>query len=118
MPLFLFKLDELDARQQKIVERITSFIVSVYASAYFRIHFKPRAPDGLGNMIYIRDLILNHKNIDEYIFLLNKKCFQTHATAWLNPTNVALSTHSANAPFTVNDLCNPEQALPKTIATK
>ena len=36
-------------------------------------------------------------------------------TAWLNPTNVALSTFSSNPPYSIVDLQNNEQRLPNDV---
>ena len=103
--------------QKKRVEKIVSFAVSVYAPMFLSVHFCPSVPEGPGNMLYCRDLLLSHKSIDDSHFNVNVKCFIKHACNWLKPTNVALAAYSKNPPYTIQQLSDPSQRLPRRVST-
>ena len=86
---------------------------NVYAPMFMRVHFKPRAVNGLGNMIFLRELLLCYQQYDEKLLSAAvKKCFLSHAASWLNTTNVALSVHSDDLPFPIAALRSSQQSLP------
>ena len=104
--LALFAFDSpslsLDVDQINRLRRIVSFVTSVYAPMFMRVHLKPRAVNGPGNMIFLRELLLCNQQYDEELLSAAvKKCFLSHAASWLNPTNAALSVHSDDSPFPI-----------------
>jgi len=110
---------KFDDEKKHSLERITSFIASVYAPMFLRVHVKPRAPDGPENAIFLRDLLISYEQHDQN--LVNeaiKRSFLAHATTWLNPTNVALSIHSDNPPFPPSAIQSVEQSLPLEVNTQ
>ena len=85
---------------EKLVH-VCSFIVSVYAPMFLRIH-NPRAPEGPSNMIFLRNILLDFKSAMGFDYEMCEsltKAYINHSVAWLNPTNVAVSAHSANGPL-------------------
>ena len=107
-----------DAEKRNRLERIVNFVASVYAPMFLRVHSKPRASDGPGNVIFLRDLLLSFKQQDQTLVCKAiKKCFLAHATAWLNPTNVALSVFSDNPPFPLSAVLSTEHSLPSQVNT-
>ena len=56
-----------------------------------RVHLKPRAVNGPGNMVFLRELLS----------ATVKKCFLSHAASWLNLPNVALRVHADDPPFPI-----------------
>ena len=107
-----------DAEKRNRHEKIVNFVARVYAPMFLRVHLKPRASDGPGNVIFLRDLLLSFKQQDQTLVCeAIKKCFLTHATAWLNPTNVALSVFSDNPPFPLSAVLSTEQSLPSQVNT-
>ena len=44
-----------------------------------------------------------------------KKTFTKNFAAWMNPTNIALNTHSKDAAFNLKDLQDPQQSLPENV---
>jgi len=94
------------------------FIVSVYAPMFFRIHLNSRAPDGPGNMIFLRNLLLDFRSKDLELADMLKKTFTKHFVAWMNPTNVALNAHSKDPVFNLKLLQDLEQSLPDNVDTE
>ena len=86
-----------DTKKRNRFERIVKFVASVYAPMFLRVHLKPRASNGTKNAI--------------------KKCFLKHATAWLNPTNVAVSVFCDNPSFPLSTVLATEQYLPSQVHT-
>ena len=81
-----------DAEKRNRLNRIVNFVASVYAPMFLKVHSKPRASDGLENAIFSSDHLLFFSQQDQTLMCgAIKKCFLKHATAWLNPTNVAVS---------------------------
>ena len=104
--------------QQDKLHRITSYIVSVYAPMFFKIHLNSRAPEGPSNMLYIRDLLLNYSSEDTMLMEQSvKKIFVKHFNAWMNPTNVALNVYSKNPAFQLKHLLDKSQFLPDNVDT-
>ena len=69
---------------------------------FMRVHLKPRALNGPGNMIFLRELLLCYKQYDEELLsAVVKKCFLSHAVSWLNLPNVALGVHADDPPFRI-----------------
>ena len=85
---------------------------------FFWIHLNPRAPDSSGNMIFLRNLLLDFRSKDLDLADMLKKTFTKHFVAWMNPTNVALNTHSKDPAFNLKDLQDPQQSLPENIDTE
>ena len=89
-----------DAEKRNRLKRIVIFIASVYAPKFLSVHLKPRAFDGPENAIFLRDLLLFFNQQDQTLGCeAIKRCFLKHATAWLSPTNVAVSVFCDNLPF-------------------
>ena len=82
-----------DAEKRNHLEGIVNFVASVYAPMFLRVHLKLRASDGPPeNAIFSRHLLLFFNQQDQTLVCQAiKKCFLKHATAWSNPTNVAVS---------------------------
>ena len=121
LALFVFGSPSLLLNVDKIIRlrRIVSFVASVYAPMFMRVHLKPRAVIGSGNMIYLRELLLCYQQCDEELFSAAvKKCFLSHAASWLNPTNVALNVHSDDPPFFIAALQSSQQSLPMQTPTQ
>ena len=55
---------------------------------FIRVHLKPRAVNGPGNMVFLGELLS----------ATVKKCFLSHAASWLNLPNVALRVHADDQP--------------------
>lgn len=114
--LLIFHYDSLTMIQKDNVLRVASFILSIYAPMCLRIHFSPRGPEGPGNILFCRDLLLAFLPFDEE--LINdavKAHFIRHAKTWLGGQNLALSTYAEYCPYCLDDLRNPNQTLPSTI---
>ena len=47
-----------------------------------------------------------------------KKTFTKHFVAWMNPTNIALNTHSKDPAFNLKDLQDPQQSLPENVSNE
>ena len=102
--------DELSASWQ---------MCNVNAPMFMRVHLKPRAVNGPGNMIFLRELLLCYQQYDEELLSAAvKKCFLSHAASWLNPTNVALRVHSDVPPFPIAALQFSQQSLALQVPTK
>lgn len=116
--LLLFD-EELTTAQSSNLISIASYVLSVYAPMFFRIHLNPRAPEGPANMIFLRDLLLDlmprHKNLVENVV---KPIFLKHFIAWMNPTNVALNTHAKQPAFHIKHLQDIHQILPVETDTR
>ena len=104
--ILLRDFEELSSAQAAKLKRIASFIVSVYVPMFFRIHSNPRAPEGPNNMLFLRDVVLDYKHIDNELVEVIRKIFLKHFHAWMNPTNVALNIHSKIPAYKIDHL-NP-----------
>ena len=81
-----------DAEKENGLNRIVNFVASVYAPMFLKVCLKPRVPEGSETAIVSRDCLLFFNQQDQTLMCgAIKKCFLKHATAWLNPTNVAVS---------------------------
>ena len=110
--------EDLPSEQQAKLLKIVSFIVSVNAPMFFRIHSNPRAPDGPGNRIFLRNLLLDFRSQDLDLADMLKKTSTKHFVAWMNPTKIALNTHSKDPAFNLKDLQDPQQSLPENVNTE
>ena len=80
---------------------------------FMRVHLKPRAVNGPGNMMFLRELLLCYQQYDEKLLsAVVKKCFLSHAASWLNLPNVALRVHADDPPFPTAALQSSQQSLP------
>ena len=95
-----------------------SFVASVYAPMFMRVHLKPRAVNGPGNVIFLQELLCYQQYNEELLSTAVKKCFLSHAASWLNPNNVALSVHSDDPPFPITALQSSQQSLPLQVPTQ
>ena len=85
------------------------------ATMFMRVHPKPRAVNGPGNMIFLRELLLCYQQYDEELLSAAvKQRFLSHAASWLNLPNVALRVHSDDPPFPIA----AQQSLPLQVPTK
>ena len=111
MRLLLFGNDMTDVQKTNLL-RIVSYIVSVYVPMFLRIHLNPRVPEGLTNMMFLRDLLLDYCEKDEILVDQSlKKVFIKHFTSWMNPVNVALNVYSKNPAYQAKHLEDPHQNL-------
>ena len=51
--LLIFHYDSLTMIQKDNVLRVASFILSIYAPMFLRIHFSPRGPEGPGKFYFV-----------------------------------------------------------------
>ena len=112
LALFAFDSPSMSLDVDKInrLRRIVCFVASVYAPMFKRVHLKPRAVNGPGNVTFLRELLLYYQQYDEELFsAAAKKCFLSHAASWLSPTNVALSVHSDDPSFPITALQSSQQ---------
>ena len=108
-----------DAKKRNCLERIVSFVASVCAPMFLRVHLKPRASDGSENAIFSRDLLLFINQQDQTLVCKAiKKCFWNYATVSLNPTDVAVSVFCDNLSFPLSDVLAAEQSLPSQVHTQ
>ena len=85
---------------------------------FLRVHLKPRASNGSENATFLRDLLLFFNQQDQTLVCgAIKKCFLKHATAWLNPTNVAVTVFCDNPLFLLSAVLAAEQFLPSHVHT-
>ena len=81
-----------DVKKRNRLERVVNFVASVYASMFLRVHLKPRPSDAPENAIFSRDLPLFFNQQDQTLVCeAIKMCSLKHATAWFNPTDIAVS---------------------------
>ena len=107
-----------DAEKLNCLERIKNFVASVCAPMFLRVHLKPSASDGPENAIFLRDLLLFFNQQDQTLVCKAiKKCFWNHATAWLNPTAVAVSVFCNNLPFPLSAVLAQSNLLPSQVHT-
>ena len=66
-------------------------------------------------MIFVRNLLLDFRSKDLDLADMLKKTFTKHFVAWINPTNIALNTHSKDPAFNLKD---PQQSLPENVNTE
>ena len=67
--------DEMSQLQRTYSLSVIELVVNVYCPTFLRINFLPRAPDGPGNILYLRDLILAYQNAQEELTDAIKPCF-------------------------------------------
>ena len=63
----------------------------------------PHAPEGPNNMLFLRDVVLDYERIDNELVEVIEKNFLKRFHAWMNPTDVALNTHSKNPAYNLQD---------------
>ena len=96
--------EELLSAQAAKLKGIASFIVSVYVPMFSRIHLNPHAPKDPNNMLFLRDVLLDYKRIDNELVEVIRKVFLKHFNAWMNPTNVTLNLHSKIPAYKIHHL--------------
>ena len=82
MRLVLFMSDEMSQLQRTHSLSVIELVVNVYCPTFLRNNFRPRAPDGPGNILYLRDLILAYQNVQEELTDAIKPCFMRYAVPW------------------------------------
>ena len=70
--------------------KLASVIDSVYIPSFFAIHLKPSVAEGLGVVLFQRNLLFSHHQVDSEIAKVAFKYFYGHALQSLTPINVAL----------------------------
>ena len=86
---------------------------------FIKVHLKPRAVNGPGNMVFLRELLLCYQQYDEELLSAAvKKCFLSHAASWLNLPNVALRVSADDPSFPIAALQSSQQSLPLQVPTK
>ena len=79
---------------------------------FLRVHLKPRVSDGPESAIPLRDLLLFFNQQDQTLVCeVIKKCSLKHATAGLNPTNVAASVFCDNKSSSSTFCCSRSGAI-------
>ena len=96
----LFNSD-LSQNDKLKLQRIASFIISVYLPTFLMIRLKPGTSEGLYLTLFQRDLIVAFQEIDPEIVKTTMKYFLEHASQWLSWKNVALSVYAKVAPYSV-----------------
>ena len=82
---------------------------------FSRIHLNPHAPKDPNNMLFLRDVLLDYKRIDNELVEVIRKVFLKHFNAWMNPTNVTLNLHSKIPAYKIHHLKDPDQSLPERV---
>ena len=99
--LLIFNLGNLSNLQQKRLNKIVSFIISVYLPSFIMIHLNPKAAEGPSLTLFQRDLILAYRQLEPNIADVVWNYFVPHASKWLSPVNVALSVYAETPPYSV-----------------
>ena len=113
--ILLFGCKELVLTQAAKLEKIASFIVSVFVPMSFLIHLNPRTTEGPDEMLFLRDVVLDYKRINDELVEVIRKMFPQHFHAWMNPTNVALNIQFKILAYKIDHLKNPDQSLPESV---
>ena len=116
--IFLYGCEELSSAQAAKLKRIASFIVSVYVPMFFRIHLNPRATEGPDNMLFLRDVALDYKRMDNELVEVIRKIFLKHFHAGMKPTNVARNIQFKIPASKIDHLKHPDQSLPESVDIK
>lgn len=115
--LILFKLTLTEHQKQNCLT-ILKWVVNVYCPNFLLVHLRPRGPDGPRNILHLRDYILAFQQEDEEMVAMIKPYFMRHAVTWVGGQNLAINAFSNDAPFSVQDLLNDRQRLPRSIPTE
>ena len=99
--LLIFNLGNLSNLQQKRLNKIVSFIISVYLPSFIMIHLNPNSAEGPSLTLFQRDLILAYRQLEPNIADVVWNYFVPHASKWLSPVNVALSVYAETPPYSV-----------------
>ena len=94
----------VESRDIPKLQRMISFIICVYLPTFLAIHLIPSAAERPSIVLFIRDLLLAYKSLDESVFNAVWKRFVHHASQWLSSKKVALSVYAEVPPFTVDAL--------------
>ena len=113
--ILLFGCKELVLTQAAKLKKIASFIVSVFVPMSFLIHLNPRTTEGPDKMLFLRDVVLDYKRINDELVEVIRKMFLKHFHAWMNPTNVALNIQFKILAYKIDHLKNPDQSLPESV---
>ena len=101
--LLLFNIgsQQMSTNQKRKLEKIVSYIVSVYVPSFVMIHLHPKACDGPFLTLFQRNLLLAYREIQPDVADMVMKYYLDHAGQWLDPQNVALSVYSEVPPYPI-----------------
>ena len=100
MRTLIFNSSNLTATQKAKLQKIVSYIISVYVPSFLMIHLHPKTPEGPFLCLFQRDLLCSYFEIEPNISEVAMKYFLSHASQWLSWKNVALSVFAEVAPYT------------------
>jgi len=83
-----------------------------------RVKAAKRRNKKLFDILHLRDYILAFQQEDEEMVAMIKPYFMRHAVTWVGGQNLAINAFSNDAPFSVQDLLNGRQRLPRSIPTE
>ena len=106
--MLIFNIGNLSNLQRKRLNKIVSFILSVYLPSFIMIHLNPKAAEGPSLTLFQRDLILAYRQLEPDIADVVWKYFVPHASKWLSPVNVALSVYAEIPPYSLEAVSSSE----------